>query len=133
MPSHSGSMNLTPLPRPRSDGADTAPQLEIVIPVYNEARQLAASVTALRTFLDSSFPLAAVVTIADNASTDDTWTIAAGLAASLAGSGRCASTARAGAARCGRRGAPAGRRSSPTWTWTSPPGSTPCCPSSPRC
>jgi putative flippase GtrA len=78
-------MNLTPLPRPRSDGADTAPQLEIVIPVYNEARQLAASVTALRTFLDSSFPLAAVVTIADNASTDDTWTIAAGLAASLAG------------------------------------------------
>ena len=78
-------MDLTPLPRPRPDGTDAAPQLELVVPVYNEARQLAASVTALRTFLDSSFPLATVVTIADNASTDDTWTIATGLAASLPG------------------------------------------------
>lgn len=78
-------MDLTPLPRPRPTNADPAPQLEIVIPVYNEARQLAASVSALRTFLDTSFPLATVVTIADNASTDDTWTIASGLAASLPG------------------------------------------------
>ena len=78
-------MNLTPLPRPRPDGTGTAPQLEIVIPVYNEAGQLAASITALRSFLDSSFPLPTVVTIADNASTDDTWTIATGLAASLPG------------------------------------------------
>jgi putative flippase GtrA len=80
-------MNLTPLPRPRPDnsGTGTAPQLQIVIPVYNEARKLAASITALRSFLDSSFPLATVVTIADNASTDDTWTIATGLAASLPG------------------------------------------------
>jgi len=59
--------------------------MEIVIPVYNEARQLAASVTSLRSFLDSSFPLSTTVTIADNASTDDTWTIATGLAASLPG------------------------------------------------
>ena len=78
-------MELTPLPRPRPDDADPAPQLEIVVPVYNEAQQLAASISALRAFLDSSFPLATVVTIADNASTDDTWTIATGLAASLPG------------------------------------------------
>ena len=80
-------MNLTPLPRPRPrpDGTGSVPQLEIVIPVYNEAQQLAASITALRTFLDSSFPLATIVTIADNASTDDTWSIASGLAASLPG------------------------------------------------
>jgi len=78
-------MNLTPLPRPRPDGTGSRPQLEIVIPVHNEAQQLAASVIALRAFLDSSFPLATVVTIADNASTDDTWTIATGLAASLPG------------------------------------------------
>jgi hypothetical protein len=78
-------MNLTPLPRPRTDGTDTTPQLEIVVPVHNEAAQLATSVTALRSFLDESFPLATVVTIADNASTDDTWAIATGLAASLAG------------------------------------------------
>jgi putative flippase GtrA len=59
--------------------------LEIVLPVHNEARQLAASVTGLRDFLDSSFPLATVVTIADNASTDDTWAVASGLAADLSG------------------------------------------------
>ncbi len=78
-------MNLTPLPRPQDEDRTSAPDLEIVIPVYNEARQLAASVTALRGFLDSSFPLATVVTIADNASTDDTWAIATGLATSLPG------------------------------------------------
>ena len=66
-------------------GADAVPQLEIVVPVYNEAQQLAASITSLRSFLDRSFPLTTVVTVADNASTDDTWTIAAGLAASLPG------------------------------------------------
>jgi putative flippase GtrA len=60
-------------------------QLEIVIPVYNEAQQLAASVTSLRTFLDTEFPLTTVVTVVDNASTDDTWTIASGLASSLPG------------------------------------------------
>jgi hypothetical protein len=70
---------------PSTEPVDAVPQLEIVVPVYNEAQQLAASVTALRSFLDRSFPLATVVTIADNASTDDTWTIATGLAASLPG------------------------------------------------
>jgi putative flippase GtrA len=59
--------------------------VEIVIPVYNEAEQLAASITALRTYLDSSFPLATMVTIADNASTDDTWRIATELADDLPG------------------------------------------------
>jgi putative flippase GtrA len=78
-------MNLMPLPRPRTEGTGVAPQLEIVVPVHDEAQQLAASITSLRAFLDSSFPLATVVTIADNASTDDTWSIATGLAASLPG------------------------------------------------
>ena len=59
--------------------------MEIVVPVYNEAQQLAASITALRTYLDTSFPLLATVTIADNASTDDTWRIASALAADLPG------------------------------------------------
>ncbi len=65
-------------PRPPAD-------VEIVVPVYNEAQQLAASITALRTYLDTSFPLVATITIADNASTDDTWRIASGLAADLPG------------------------------------------------
>ena len=59
--------------------------VEIVIPVYNEAEQLAASITALRTYLDVSFPLVTTVTIADNASTDDTWQIAGQLADHLPG------------------------------------------------
>ena len=59
--------------------------VEIVVPVYNEETGLEASVLALRWFLDMSFPFEATVTIADNASTDRTWEIAAGLARRLPG------------------------------------------------
>ena len=68
-----------------ADGPRPPADVEIVVPVYNEAQQLAASIRALRTYLDTSFPLAATVTIADNASTDDTWRIASALAADLPG------------------------------------------------
>ena len=57
--------------------------MEIVVPVYNEAEQLADSITALRSYLDSSFPFATTITIADNASTDGTWRIATDLADQL--------------------------------------------------
>jgi glycosyltransferase involved in cell wall biosynthesis len=59
--------------------------VEIVVPVYNEAAQLGERITALRTFLDRSFPFRAVVTIVDNASTDDTYRVASQLAADLPG------------------------------------------------
>ncbi|HEY1446590.1 MAG TPA: bifunctional glycosyltransferase family 2/GtrA family protein [Acidimicrobiales bacterium] len=59
--------------------------VEIVVPVYNEAAQLAARITALRTFLDESFPFRALVTIVDNASTDDTLQVARTLAESVPG------------------------------------------------
>ena len=55
------------------------------MPVYNEAAQLAERITALRTFLDQSFPFRALVTIVDNASTDDTYAIANHLAATTRG------------------------------------------------
>ncbi|HEX7442652.1 MAG TPA: glycosyltransferase, partial [Acidimicrobiales bacterium] len=74
-------MSSSPPPLMDQDAPLEVPQLEIVIPVYNEAQHLAASVTALRVFLDTEFPLTTVVTVVDNASTDDTWTIASGLAA----------------------------------------------------
>jgi putative flippase GtrA len=61
------------------------PDVDIVVPVYNEVEQLAASVTALRTYLEDSFPFVSTVTIADNASTDGTWQVATGLAADLPG------------------------------------------------
>ncbi len=78
-------MSVVPLPRRGGDGSDPASEVEVVIPVHNEARQLAASITALRNYLDSAFPFATTICVADNASTDDTWSIAAGLAASLPG------------------------------------------------
>jgi glycosyltransferase involved in cell wall biosynthesis len=59
--------------------------VEIVVPVYNEAAQLTERITALRTFLDESFPFRTLVTVVDNASTDDTDRVARELAATLRG------------------------------------------------
>src|ERR1700728_694908 len=59
--------------------------VEIVVPVYNEAVQLAERITALRTFLDESFPFRALITVVDNASTDDTDKVARHLAATMRG------------------------------------------------
>jgi glycosyltransferase involved in cell wall biosynthesis len=56
--------------------------VEIVIPVYNEERDLARSVRRLHEHLET-FPFNVRVTIADNASTDDTWRIAGELACSI--------------------------------------------------
>ena len=54
--------------------------VDIVIPVFNEEAQLAASVTALRDYLCAFFPYNWSITIADNASTDGTRAIAQELA-----------------------------------------------------
>jgi len=56
-----------------------------VVPVYNEAEDLEASITTLRRYLDESFPFRTLVTIADNGSTDGTALIARRLAAVLDG------------------------------------------------
>jgi putative flippase GtrA len=55
--------------------------VEIVVPVYNEAAQLARRITELRDFLNASFPFRALVTVVDNASTDGTFEVATELAA----------------------------------------------------
>jgi putative flippase GtrA len=59
--------------------------VEIVVPVYNEAPHLAERITTLRRFLDQSFPFRTLVTIVDNASTDDTFAVATELAATTPG------------------------------------------------
>jgi putative flippase GtrA len=59
-------------------------QVDVVVPVRNEERDLAPSIRRLVTYLRESFPFTARVTIADNGSTDATWAIAAGLARELA-------------------------------------------------
>ena len=52
------------------------PKIEVVVPVYNEAHVLEASILRLHGFLRASMPFAWRIVIADNASTDDTWRIA---------------------------------------------------------
>ncbi len=61
----------------------TALQLELVVPVRNEQRALAASVHRAVRYLDEDFPFRAVLTIADNGSNDDTWPIAQHVAGEL--------------------------------------------------
>src|SRR5690349_174486 len=57
-----------------------APVLDVVVPVYNEQTALAASIRRLHCYLRDSVPFPARITIADNASVDDTARIAAQLA-----------------------------------------------------
>lgn len=59
------------------------PVLDVVVPVYNEEVELAGSVRRLHRHLREDFPFRARITIADNASDDDTARIAATLAAEL--------------------------------------------------
>lgn len=59
------------------------PVLDMVIPVFNEERDLEPSVRRLHTHLRETFPYPFRITIADNASTDSTPRIAARLADEL--------------------------------------------------
>jgi glycosyltransferase involved in cell wall biosynthesis len=59
--------------------------VDIVIPVFNEERALESSVTRLRAYADARLPFPVRITIADNASTDDTWAIAVRLETNVPG------------------------------------------------
>ena len=59
------------------------PAIDVVIPVYNEQEVLARSVGRLHAFLSDGFPHSWHITIADNASTDDTFVIARALGQAL--------------------------------------------------
>src|SRR5690348_8963152 len=59
--------------------------VEVVIPVYNEERVLAASVRRLHTYLSVHLPYSFRITVADNASVDGTLAVARGLARELPG------------------------------------------------
>ncbi len=69
-----------PAPAPFRRPARTA-EVDIIVPVYNEEVDLAASVLRLDDYLAGSFPYDYRIVIADNASTDNTWSIAQRLAA----------------------------------------------------
>ncbi|MFF4399520.1 glycosyltransferase [Streptomyces sp. NPDC001480] len=59
------------------------PVLDVVVPVFNEERDLEPSVRRLHAHLRETFPYPFRITVADNASTDETPRIAARLAAEL--------------------------------------------------
>ncbi|GLY68827.1 bifunctional glycosyltransferase family 2/GtrA family protein [Amycolatopsis taiwanensis] len=69
-------------PRPRSPEPEdgSTPVLDVVIPVYNEEKDLAPCVDRLHAYLRDAVPYRYRITIADNASTDRTLTIARRLA-----------------------------------------------------
>jgi putative flippase GtrA len=72
----------TQFPAPPFPGA-AAPAVDVVVPVYNEERDLEPNIRRLHEYLRREFPLSARITIADNASTDGTWLCARRLADEL--------------------------------------------------
>ena len=73
------TLSLEPSLRP------TTADVEVVVPVYNEQDELAASIGRLHSYLTRNFPLSWLITVADNASTDSTWAIACRLSRELDG------------------------------------------------
>jgi putative flippase GtrA len=57
--------------------------LDVVVPVFNEERDLAPCVRRLHAHLTEAFPYPFRITVADNASTDDTLAVARALAAEM--------------------------------------------------
>ncbi|MEU9871994.1 bifunctional glycosyltransferase family 2/GtrA family protein [Actinomadura sp. NPDC048021] len=67
-------------PPPPHDHGGRGRLVEVVVPVHNEERVLAASVERLHSYLADTLPYPFRITVADNASTDATWPIARDLA-----------------------------------------------------
>ena len=78
---------LTPSARISSGVVDATDRyaVDIVVPVYNEAHVLEASIRRLTAYLDAHFVFSSVVTIVDNGSTDGTAEIARSLADTVPG------------------------------------------------
>jgi glycosyltransferase involved in cell wall biosynthesis len=75
--------------QPAPPASAPAPAIDVVLPVHNEEVDLEPSVRRLVAHLRERFPFPVRVTIADNASTDATWTIAQQLADELPGVRAC--------------------------------------------
>jgi putative flippase GtrA len=78
-----GAPHATPESRRRAHPDPDPVVLDLVVPVHNEQDDLERSLRRLHTHLLTRFPYSFRVTMADNASSDDTASIAARLAAEL--------------------------------------------------
>lgn len=65
------------------DETTKSPQLDIVVPVHDEEAGLEVSVRRLHSYLADELPFTFRITIADNASQDETWSVATSLATEL--------------------------------------------------
>lgn len=74
-------MSALPVPAAEVRPSVRTALVDVVVPVYNEVDDLAASVQRLDEYLAGNFPYDYRVVIADNASTDGTWPVAQRLAA----------------------------------------------------
>lgn len=87
VPMTTGTIRTINPPRPAAapvaGGEVAVAAIEIVVPVFNEEATLAESIRRLDTYLADEFPLSYRVTIADNASRDDTPLIGRALAEDL--------------------------------------------------
>ncbi|MFI6243075.1 glycosyltransferase [Micromonospora sp. NPDC050795] len=72
-------------PRPAIQARPTTAVLDVVIPVHNEEVDLGPCVRRLHAHLSAHFPYPFQITVADNASVDDTLKVADGLAGELPG------------------------------------------------
>ncbi|HEY2193297.1 MAG TPA: bifunctional glycosyltransferase family 2/GtrA family protein [Actinomycetospora sp.] len=68
-----------PSPRAAVEPDDATPVLDVVVPVYNEERDLGPCVQRLHIYLTEAFPYRFRITVADNASTDRTLAVAKAL------------------------------------------------------
>lgn len=87
-PAHSTALDTgAGTDEPPGEPAHSAPRrqrlVDVVVPVYNEQHVLERSVTRLHSYLLAEFPYAFRITVADNASVDDTWKVASRLAREL--------------------------------------------------
>jgi putative flippase GtrA len=76
---------ILPSPARRRPLAAAAPDVDIVVPVYNEEAGLERSIRRLHRFLRDGFPFSWRIVVADNASTDATPVVAAALEQDLPG------------------------------------------------
>jgi putative flippase GtrA len=58
-------------------------QVDVIVPVHNEAHVVAGNVGRLHTYLSDHFPFSWRITVVDNASTDGTWAIVQDLGSTL--------------------------------------------------
>jgi putative flippase GtrA len=82
---HTGTVDGSAVLRAMPPLAEQGAQIDIVIPVYNEAAVLEYTIRRLHRFLSAELPFTWRIVVADNASTDDTPQIARRIARELRG------------------------------------------------